>query len=82
MATETVYVVTCYVSSEHGESTDILCIFKSLASANVYASTHLNGEYEMDWQEYEEETSSDGIVSVSAVAEEGERFEVTVLVEK
>ncbi len=82
MPSENVYVVTCDQNSEHGELTEVLRVYKSLPSANQYALTYLEEEHGVEWDEYEEETSSNGTAYVCAVGGEGEEFEVRVIVKK
>lgn len=71
----------CDTGGDHGDETDVVGFYRSLASANHCVLTHLQEEYGdgVEWEEYEEDTS--GLTaSVAAAGFEGETFKIYVLV--
>lgn len=81
MPTEQVYVVMCDTQGDHGQTTDILGIYKSLENANHFALNYLKNEYgeDYEYEEYEEDTS-DETVTVTATGWENETMEIYVVV--
>lgn len=68
---ETVYVVIRYNSTLYGEAEDVLGTFLTVEEANQAVLTSLDDidEGEVEWEEFEQRTYSNGTISLSTAAE-------------